>query len=354
MSSPPSNDQPTFNCLAQERIAEEGSSGPAAVKGTLHHSLIQAALSEGLRNPAALRAKAEEIVGGAGEALLDAGLTEGQVLDYLCGEIPGLLRWAEGRVGGRAGGWVGGDRGGVGWVAWTSQLHQMGPAALPSHTRLCVPCLPACCRWMARFVRATPSPEAACSAGYDERNAEVVRRVAVADVVDIEESIWSTKYGVKGMIDVSARLVLEAPVPKQQQRGGGGGGAWMQAAAVGGEGGDGGAAGSRVEDMAPVEIKTGKPHAEHRAQVGDWGRAACVLGAALGKVGAAGAIACMRFGTRHRLLALHPALPSSMPDSPRQCSSQCPPAHLRGFVLLCCLLLTSPPPPPSRCCCTCC
>ena len=31
------------------------------------------------------------------------------------------------------------------------------------------------------------------------------------EVVDIEESVWGTKYGIKGMVDVSVRLALEDP-----------------------------------------------------------------------------------------------------------------------------------------------
>eukprot|EP00887_Chlorella_sp_A99_P004604 scaffold4.g4604.t1 len=168
----------------------------------------RAALLGGLRSAPALRAKAEEIVGGAGDLLLDAGLSEGEVLGYLSDEIPRLLKW------------------------------------------------------MDRFLRPAPGGDAACSAGYDERGAEVVRGVALTEVLDIEESIWSTKFGVKGMIDVSTRLALAAPPTRGAAAAAGGG--WARPAA-----GPGAPPPppELEEAVAPVEIKTGKPHMEHRAQV---------------------------------------------------------------------------------------
>ena len=55
--------------------------------------------------------------------------------------------------------------------------------------------------------------------------------LCVQEVVDSEESIWSTKFGIKGMIDVSARLALAAParVPQRAQQPGG----FLQAGAQG-------------------------------------------------------------------------------------------------------------------------
>lgn len=56
---------------------------------------------------------------------------------------------------------------------------------------------------MHRFLRAGPAPDALLRGGVDFATGRDIRRaVAVNEVVDIEESIWSTKYGVKGMIDV--------------------------------------------------------------------------------------------------------------------------------------------------------
>jgi hypothetical protein len=62
---------------------------------------------------------------------------------------------------------------------------------------------PPCPSWMHRFLRPAPAPDSLLGAGVDYGSGrEVSRRVAVGQVLDIEESIWSTKYGVKGMVDV--------------------------------------------------------------------------------------------------------------------------------------------------------
>lgn len=218
------------------------------------------------------------------------------------------------------------------WLA----LQRGAPAGLAHSVRRC-PFLPACtarllppASWIHRFLRADPAPEAQLRGGVDYATGRDIRRaVAVSEVLDIEEGIWSTKYGVKGMIDVrqgpagdalaarlacwrrhgllsvpacrppvcpccsagrqsllgdwahsarllpwscpacSARLTLDDPA---QQRPSGGCAGWVQQAA--GQTGAGGAPAGRPGrelTVGPVEIKTGKMHESHKAQVGPAG-----------------------------------------------------------------------------------
>jgi len=44
--------------------------------------------------------------------------------------------------------------------------------------------------------------------------------IFVQEVVDIEESIWSTKFGIKGMVDISVTLGLGEPAPARQRQAG--------------------------------------------------------------------------------------------------------------------------------------
>lgn len=62
-------------------------------------------------------------------------------------------------------------------------------------------------------------------------------------VMDIEEAIWAPKFGLKGMLDATVELVLRDVAHASA------GGAPPELA------------------IAPLEIKTGRPHDSHRAQV---------------------------------------------------------------------------------------
>ena len=57
----------------EERVAEPGGGNDKAVKGTLTHALIQAALTQGLRSAPQLHAAAERVVADSTEALYQAG-----------------------------------------------------------------------------------------------------------------------------------------------------------------------------------------------------------------------------------------------------------------------------------------
>ncbi len=90
------------------------------------------------------------------------------------------------------------------------------------------------------------------------------------DVVDIEETVWAPRYGIKGSIDASLRVGLEPqhhkpPLQPQQAR---------PAGVVGAE-----------QALAPFEFKTGRPHMSHNAQVRrrPWQTAACMFSACAGK-----------------------------------------------------------------------
>ena len=75
-------------------------------------------------------------------------------------------------------------------------------------------------------------------------------------VVDIEESVWAPRYGIKGSIDASFRVGLAPEHQQQPQRQH----QWQARAAGVGLAG--------VEQlMVPFEFKTGRPHLSHGAQV---------------------------------------------------------------------------------------
>lgn len=180
------------------------------------------------------------------------------------------------------------------------------------------------------------------------------------EVVDIEESIWSTKYGVKGMIDIrwgeevrqgscrmgsgiskqtcfgvrpgvlptallrvfpacSTQLVLDEPQQQQAQRGSGG---WMQAAGTGGPAQQAAGPGGRQVTVAPVEIKTGKLHETHKAQVGRCRSrlSACCLPH------------CPALALPNRAPAVHPKHPHPLDSAPAPAPGAAVPAAHGGAV----------------------
>ena len=243
--------------------------GWAAIPATARRQLpacVQAALTEGLRTPTQLVARAERVVCEATEALLEVELSEEAAMECLRQAVPGIQRCAPYGGGAWACGWMGlaawlqrrgrsGVEGGQSWSAARSWgRSRVQPA--PPPPGLCL------CRWMHRFLRADPAPDSLLGAGMDYGTGRDIRRMVavqvgvpgwlpaclvgrqargqaaqlgcmplarlslpawmrrcvdstihlhmharvwglcVQEVVDIEESIWSTKFGVKGMIDV--------------------------------------------------------------------------------------------------------------------------------------------------------
>ena len=74
--------------------------------------------------------------------------------------------------------------------------------------------------------------------------------------MDIEESIWAPKYGLKGNVDATLLVAREAPPPSARAQPGGVQQFGQRPAAV-----------SSQTALAPFEFKTGRPHMSHRAQV---------------------------------------------------------------------------------------
>ncbi len=65
--------------------------------------------------------------------------------------------------------------------------------------------IPALLTWLHKFQRGKPD-EAATLEVRDQKHGTRMEAVAIPEVVDIEESIWVPRYGLKGMIDASVQL----------------------------------------------------------------------------------------------------------------------------------------------------
>ena len=115
--------------------------------------------------------------------------------------------------------------------------------------------IPTVLRWMARFVAPLRAPRRVLSAGYDHALRRDVRRgVEVQGVLDVEEAVWAPRFGLKGMVDATVALELcDEDIGSSV-----GGGDHPQKPS-----------GPHPPPpiVAPLEIKTGKPHGSHRAQV---------------------------------------------------------------------------------------
>lgn len=65
--------------------------------------------------------------------------------------------------------------------------------------------IPAMLSWLRTFRRDEPD-QAAVLEVRGQQHGTAMEAVAIPEVVDIEESIWVPRYGLKGMIDASVRL----------------------------------------------------------------------------------------------------------------------------------------------------
>ena len=74
--------------------------------------------------------------------------------------------------------------------------------------------IPSILSWVKRFLRSTPGPEAAAQVQRPQMGPSQ-QPLCVQRVVDIEESVWAPKYGLKGMIDAS----LDVGLPVQVSQG---------------------------------------------------------------------------------------------------------------------------------------
>ena len=71
--------------------------------------------------------------------------------------------------------------------------------------------IPSILSWVKRFLRSTPGPEAAAQLQRPQMGSSQ-QPLCVQHVVDIEESVWAPKYGLKGMIDASLDVGLPVQV----------------------------------------------------------------------------------------------------------------------------------------------
>ncbi|KAK9824153.1 hypothetical protein WJX72_008129 [[Myrmecia] bisecta] len=82
----------------------------------------------------------------------------------------------------------------------------------------------------------------------------------ISEVVDIEETIWAPKYGLKGMIDASLQVdVTPGCAPDEGEQA-----SWLRSTASRDQKRMPVQAGTAI---LPLEFKTGKPHQSHKAQV---------------------------------------------------------------------------------------
>ncbi|XP_077301776.1 DNA replication helicase/nuclease 2 [Arctopsyche grandis] len=90
-----------------------------------------------------------------------------------------------------------------------------------------------------RFIETYVNPKAVTQLNHKDKNKKW--QGTIKEIVDIEENIWSPKYGVSGRIDVTVKVAIH------NRRG----------------------IGSKIEKLMPLELKTGKASnsAEHRGQV---------------------------------------------------------------------------------------
>lgn len=63
--------------------------------------------------------------------------------------------------------------------------------------------------WLDTFRRPTPAAHASVSLGWGQHGPRE-ERVCITNVVDIEESVWAPRYGLKGMVDASVEVGFDA------------------------------------------------------------------------------------------------------------------------------------------------
>eukprot|EP00897_Mesotaenium_endlicherianum_P007811 jgi/Mesen1/7058/ME000369S06383 len=178
--------------VLDERVRGTSDTSAAALKGTMLHQLFQVAIRGEECTGEELEHEAWSIVHRHLEGLYAVGEAEAGVYSYIAGCIPTIQ-------------------------AWTQQFLQPRLSA----------------------------GEAEVEFGR-EREKE---SVCIQEVSDIEECIWSPKYGIKGMIDASVKVRTRTP------------GSWATGYAPG-----------VSEQVMPLELKTGRATSgqaalEHQAQV---------------------------------------------------------------------------------------
>jgi len=207
----------TRQAAIEELFACDGGSNEKALLGTLVHRLFQCALS-----PSSCQLGAEdlhkEVDGIIAQSLLpifEVGLEESAVRAKLRETVPVILEWRK-------------------------LFCQQEPD---------------------RDAVVDMGPKGGSAGGLD------AQRVAVTEILDIEESIWSPRFGLKGMIDVSARVRMEdvhgAAVPTSATATPGAKGPRV----FRGKPACPRIQGRALQAVAPLELKTGRSFHGHRAQV---------------------------------------------------------------------------------------
>ncbi|KXZ52798.1 hypothetical protein GPECTOR_8g185 [Gonium pectorale] len=202
----------------QERVAG-GPSGEKALLGSMMHELLQASLRAALGgrlDKNEMLAQARSILSSSTAQLLETQQDEASVMSYLSQQLDAVLAWCRTYV--------------------------------------------------------TPGHDAPLGGRIETAgNGDAPTFCRVAEILDIEESIWAPKYGLKGMLDASLRVTLSVKDPLHNQRtlfGGFAstqqqqqhqGGQQQQPARFHGH--------QQQTVIAPFEFKTGKDWHEHKAQV---------------------------------------------------------------------------------------
>ncbi len=175
-----------------------GTTSRAALDGTMIHSLIQAALEHGTYHKAFLEVEIEKILSANAEGLyeVDLGLEEARCL-----------------------------------------LRENFPLIED---------------FMSTYM---PQQKSALQTGWQKgRNG-----LQIEEIIDIEESIWSPRLGVKGMVDATMAISLDCAAGGEGQKENAG----PELRQLRGKPGFGDKGGR----VAPMEIKTGKPYFLHNAQL---------------------------------------------------------------------------------------
>ena len=161
-------------------------------------------------------------------------------------------------------------------------------ACVPQAERVLHDAIPALLSWLVRFRRPDPDQSAVLEVRGQEHGT-CMEAVAVSEMLDIEESIWVPRYGLKGMIDASVQLRCQqfgpqGPVASPAQARhcfrqlsyepllAGPGAVKIEAPVLADAAMMCHASIMMLADAvqvytAPLEFKSGRPHQSHRAQV---------------------------------------------------------------------------------------
>ncbi|GFR43783.1 hypothetical protein Agub_g4899 [Astrephomene gubernaculifera] len=148
----------------QERVAS-GAGGEAALLGSMLHELLQRSLRtaiNGRLDKQRMLEEARSIINANTDKLLEVDRDEASVLTYFSQQLDGIIAWCNSYV--------------------------------------------------------TPGPASALGGRVEAGNSDMPTFCRVTEVLDIEESIWAPKYGLKGQLDASLLVTLSNKDPLHNQR----------------------------------------------------------------------------------------------------------------------------------------